>query len=621
MQRFVARFGARDGRRMWADFRERNDLEAPTTVRERFPYLTGSAFSSRGLAIPDPGSVERTFVAPPLEEQGAPASAQSGPLAGIGSELQQVLGNGGHASNWLLVSGAESATGRPLGVLGPQVGYYVPQILIEQDVHGPGIDARGAAFPGTNLYVQLGHGRDYAWSATTAISDHVDTFAEVLCRDDFHYRYRGRCLAMEKLERTNSWTPNALDMTPPGSETLTAYRTVHGIVIARGEVDGREVAYVRARSTYGHEADSSLFFKRMNDPRYMRDGAESFYRAIRGINFSFNWSYIDERDIAYHLSGWYPQRPRGVSPDFPTLGTGRFDWRGYDPETRTADWRSLDLIPNALNPPFALSWNNKQAPGWAASDDNYAFGPLQRVQMLARHVRRSLRGAGTITLPELVQAMEGPATEDLRAVKLLPLLLRALGRPGSAELRGAMETLRGWLADGGHRRDLDGDGEYENESAVVLMDAWWPLLVEAVFRPVLGGPLFDALEERLAVGDHTGASPNPPDFFGGWWGYVSKDLRSVFGANVRGAFGREYCGGGSRQRCRTALRSSLGAALQVPAEELYGSGDCADDPEPDCYDMNRSTIASGISVPPFPFQNRPTFQQTVSLDRSVPSGG
>ena len=89
-------------------------------------------------------------------------------------------------------------------MLGPQVGYYVPQILMEIDLHGGGIDARGAAFPGVNLIVQLGHGTDYAWSATTADTDNVDTFAEVLCQDDFHYLYKGQCLAMEKLERTNS---------------------------------------------------------------------------------------------------------------------------------------------------------------------------------------------------------------------------------------------------------------------------------------------------------------------------------------------------------------------------------------------------------------------------------
>src|SRR3954464_3620777 len=125
---------------------------------------------------------------------------------------------------------------------------------MKEDLHGPGFDARGATFPGVNLYVQLGHGRDYAWSATTANSDNIDTFAERLCQDELHYLWRGRCLPMERLLRTNSWKPNALDSTPPGSETLTAYRAVHGIVFARGRVHGRRVAFTSARSTYFHEA-------------------------------------------------------------------------------------------------------------------------------------------------------------------------------------------------------------------------------------------------------------------------------------------------------------------------------------------------------------------------------
>src|SRR5213076_1375971 len=132
-------------------------------------------------------------------------------------------------SNALIVGAKYSQSGHPLAVFGPQVAYFAPEILMEEDVHGPGIDARGASFPGVNLYVELGHGRDYAWSDTTVGSDNIDTFAERLCQDDFHDEWRGQCAAMEKLDRTNTWVPNAHDQTPPGSETLTVYRTVHGI--------------------------------------------------------------------------------------------------------------------------------------------------------------------------------------------------------------------------------------------------------------------------------------------------------------------------------------------------------------------------------------------------------
>ena len=36
--------------------------------------------------------------------------------------------------------------------------------------------------------------------------------------------------------------------------------------------------------------------------------------------------------------------------------------------------------------------------------------------------------------------------------------------------------------------------------------------------------------------------------------------------------------------------------------------------------MNRFTGASAVSVPPFPFQNRPTFQQVVEPTKTLPRG-
>src|SRR3954454_16094798 len=303
------RFGDAKGRRAWRDLRSKEDPEAPTTVRgRRFNYETTSSFAAKGLALPDPGTVHFTPTGPPLSGQSTEraASAQELPIPdddSIGSQLLHALaGKPPHASNWELVSARESSNGHAIGVLGPQVGYSVPQILMEEDLHGPGIEARGATFPGVNLYVQLGHGRDYAWSATTATADNVDTFAEVLCEDEFHYLYKEQCVPMEKLERTNTWTPTATEPeTPPGSETLTVYRTVHGMVYARGTVGGKGVAFASARTTYFHEADSAIGFSELNEPGFVT-GPKQFQQAASDINFGFNWAYVDADHIAYSPS-------------------------------------------------------------------------------------------------------------------------------------------------------------------------------------------------------------------------------------------------------------------------------------------------------------------------------
>jgi hypothetical protein len=128
----------------------------------------------------------------------------------------------------------------------------------------------------------------------------------------------------------------------------------------------------------------------------------------------------------------------------------------------------------------------------------------------------------------------------------------------------------------------------------------------------------------LAFGSpEPGTQPAAPDFADGWYGYVSKDLRDVLAANgagtkPHGAYSQAYCGGGSLEACRQALQSSLLEALSVTPQQIYGQGPCAENPQASCFDMNRFTSASGISVPAFPFQNRPTFQQVVELTTTLP---
>lgn len=604
------RFGADRARRIWQGFRTRNYAAAPVTTKRSFPYEAGDSFSPRGLAIPDNGSVTPA----PITSSASVAAAEPGDVAAA-LVTQRAEG---HASNWELVSRRHSANGRPIAVMGPQVGYWLPQILVEQELHGPGIEARGVAFAGVNLFIQMGHGRDYAWSATSAGSDNTDVFAEVLCGGSDHkYRYRGTCRPMEKLVRENSWTPNAIDPSPAGSATLTTYRTVHGLVQSYGTVGGKRVAFALARSTYMHEAESAVGFAALNDPRQVT-GPKSFQRAASEISFTFNWAYTDHRHIAYFLSGAYPQRAAATTPDFPVLGTGQYDWRGWNPRTWTSRTIPFSAHPRVVDPDVLVSWNNKPARDWAAADDQWGYGPIYRSQMIEQRIRRYLR-RGDMTRAQLVQAMELPATQDVRGVKLLPLLLRVLGDPTDPAIADAVAQLRAWMEAGSYRRDLNGDGVYEHNRAIEIMDAWWPRLVAAEFEPGLGSTSYDAIQAIIPSGAVTeGEKPHAGGFADGWWGYVDRDLRAVFDGKQSQPLGREFCGDGDPTACREVLQATLLAATAVTPTELYGLGACATDPQASCYDRDRMRITSAIGTPSsFPFQNRPTFQQVVSVHRSL----
>ena len=53
-------------------------------------------------------------------------------------------------TNAVMIPGRLSADGRALAAMGPQVGYYSPQIFSEYELHGGGIDASGVTFPGAS---------------------------------------------------------------------------------------------------------------------------------------------------------------------------------------------------------------------------------------------------------------------------------------------------------------------------------------------------------------------------------------------------------------------------------------------------------------------------------------
>jgi hypothetical protein len=268
-----------------------------------------------------------------------------------------------------------------------------------------------------------------------------------------------------------------------------------------------------------------------------------------------------------------------------------------------------------VDPPYLVSWNNKPARGWSAADDQWGYGPLYRSDLISARIRPALRGGGRIGPADLVRSMSEPATADLRGVAVLPRLLRVVGRPAEPALREAVATLRAWMRTGAHRRDLDGDGAYDDERAVQIMDAWWPRLVDAQFRSGLGRDAFDAIADIIGVGAHTGRSPNSPGFADGWWGYVARDLGELLRpGSAPGTYPRVFCGRGSLARCRSDLQASLQDAVAVRPDTLYGFGACAADPRPSCFDANRSRVTGAITAPgSSPFQNRPTFQQLVSV--------
>ncbi len=237
------------------------------------------------------------------------------------------------------------------------------------------------------------------------------------------------------------------------------------------------------------------------------------------------------------------------------------------------------------------------------------YGSVYRSLSLDERVRSRLAGGRKMTRTGLVDAMQDAATVDLRAQQLLPELLAVVG--DDPALREATTLLRTWLRNGSHREDRERDGAYTFQAAIALMDAWYPAMVKDVFRGAIGG-LVDAVPAK--VDDHPKLGLGSAWNGVGWYGYVDKDLRQVLGQKVSGRYARTYCGGGTLAGCRTALRASLAKAVaaELAAQSKTSVAQLTYDKH---LDDIRATTAGVVGVPDIDWQNRPTFQQVVQFSR------
>ena len=367
-------------------------------------------------------------------------------------------------------AGKASQTGSPLFVGGPQIGFNYPGLTLEMDLHGPNIHVRGATsapFPG---YMLIGRGPDYAWTLTSADGDIIDTYAETLCGGSkARYLYKGKCRAMESVD--------AGTISKGGKSVhVTFRRTVHGPVYGYAKARGtnKQVALSTRRSSYGRETVDQLFFQQMTYGRV--HSAKDFIRAAYKTPQTFNSFYASTNEAAFITSGLLPLRPKGVNPDLPVNGEGKYEWTGY---------LANSAHPQVINPStgYIVNWNNKPAKDFPASDSRWNEQSLQRQKLLTGELGRRPKQ----TLATVLAAANAAATEDVRIVELWPTLKKMLdrGKAPNAATKQIADLLQAWHDAGGSRRDADHDGKID-DPGVPILDAAWKGLTDAGLCDRLG---------------------------------------------------------------------------------------------------------------------------------------
>ena len=561
------RLGAELGRQVWEDLLPGNDADAPTTLTETFDYPVLTGGDVTGSVVLDEGSLVAfdplAASADAPQPTGWRRPAELAPVDAADTPPYK------RASNWLTVAPEASQNGTTLAVMGPQLGYYYPEIVQQLHLSGPGIEAQGAAVPGLAMYMLIGRTADYAWSLTSANQDVRDVFAEVLCEPDGStpttesewYEFEGECVPFEQFD---AGTLNGQPIVFP--------RSVHGPLIGTATADGVPVALTRQRSTFGRDALNLKALKDMTEG----DAAspDAFFDVADQFGFTFNWGYANREGIAYFASGYLPDRAPGLDRRLPTLGTGQYEWEGF---------LAGDEHPHGTAGPDGrlLNWNNQSAPGFMHGDDNH-YGSVHRVELFDGW-------APTSALADVVGVMNNAATQDDSSL-IWPVIseLLAGGEAPSPLAAEAVAALDAWVADDAPIVDGDEDGNYDESAARVFAEVLGPVVVAAL-EPVLGPLYADDIAIR-GVGQLS---------------IVDEDLRLLLGQDMRQPLQVQYCGAGDIAACRADLWAALDTALGEAAATL------GDDLSTWRAEGDRTGFQPGLIPDTFRTTNRPTYQQVI----------
>lgn len=330
---------------------------------------------------------------------------------------------------------------------GPQLGFGIPELFFEFELHSPEQDVRGVSAAGLPV-VGIGHNGDVAWGFTSGLSDEDDLFA-VRTQGDQAYEFKGETVQMDCRDEVFTFRPPPTSIPdlienpglPAGSVTERICRTRQGPVQFRG--DG--VAYARRYAIWNREIETLVGLTTLNDAKNIKD----VDRAMRQVTWNENVMATDSKGrIGFWHPGLHPLKPKRWDERLPFPGNGSGEWRGLLPRSET---------PQVTNPKrnWLANWNNIPSVGWTNGDAparERTNGDLHRVRLLQALVRKAAKKPSyaksrAIELTSGTTAQQFPFADRKK--------LKAAGGRADAGGAAALAELLRW--DGNYDR-TDGSG-------------------------------------------------------------------------------------------------------------------------------------------------------------------
>ncbi|WP_295124894.1 penicillin acylase family protein [uncultured Leifsonia sp.] len=484
--------------------------------------------------------------------------------------LPQLMGPAGDdiGSNSWVVSGAHTATGKPLLANDPHLGAVMPSVWYQVGLHcatvGPDcpFDVAGFSFSGLPGII-IGHNSRVAWGFTNLGPDVADLYVEKVTGNTYEYDGTQQPLTIRHETITVAGGANV---------RITIRSTRHGPIITDLSDGYGAIAKNQAGKfgvpaqqfqlslqwtalTPGPTANAIFAFDTAHDWASFRAAAASFQVP------SQNLLYADvDGNIGYQAPGLIPVRARGDGT-VPVPGwTSQYGWVGTIP---------YDELPNVLNPPsgYIVTANNAAVgpdfPAMITKDWDHGY----RANQIEVRLTKLIASGKKVTRADM-SAIQSD-TYDANAATLAPILI-AVGEkadPTSGVARAA-ELLRGW--------NYHDDGD--SAAAAYFAVFWKNLLAYAFARklpasaPPTGGDRWFAVAAALAQ------RPDSP-----WWadtklGTSDRDDMFAYAANRAWKEAQDRLGVDAQKWRWDALHTleltnaSFGSSGVAPIEALFNRG-------------------------------------------------
>ena len=247
-------------------------------------------------------------------------------LAESRSEIRQGLGS----NNWV-VSGAHTATGKPLLANDTHLELSIPSIWYEVHLTAPGWNVKGFTLPGAPMVI-IGHNDRIAWGFTNNGADVQDLYVETFNpASPDEYRVKGAWTKAQIIDEV-------IHIKGQQDEHLKVTITRHGPIVHR---DGDKSYAIRWTAT--EPGGLANTYDHLGKARNWKEFRELMKRVWGPAQ---NAVYADvEGNIGYVMAARVPIRKKGHG-EVPVPGaTDDYEWTGYIP---------FDHLPQALNPETGL---------------------------------------------------------------------------------------------------------------------------------------------------------------------------------------------------------------------------------------------------------------------------